>query len=764
MLRCPKCSRIYQTGSQRFCTHDGGRLLSISELNANHQAPEINFNNSQNHSDSNWQPRRPTGRLVLPPQIQIAQNGFGASSVGTTERAEINVETQNNNGIVETEILEESFELKKSISVTERRPTGRLVLPNEIPDSFAPTGDRSVRPSGRLPFTAQNVAVFIGQNIKGRYTVDKILKQNAESVVYLAHDRLGEHRQVSVKIWFEGFEPETAAAQRFYEERGALSHLIHPNIARVLDSGELTEGKPFIIGEYPEGLTLREAMQISGKFSKTRASRVVRQIAQALSEAHNSRVLHRNLKPENIVSNTTEGNEQIKVLNFGVLGDENEEAPEMLAYAAPERLIGQLAHVEGDIFSLGVIAFEILTGQKPFLGETIDDVLDAQEFGLAVKPSNLRKDLSDSVDRVLTRALAFNRGDRFHHAREFGEALSDALNETETVAPAAISETGGSVQKGAVTISESEPQSENAAASIAVSEAGNGNSAATTATVRVVQAQPAQKKKTNWIPVALGLLGLLLVIGAFAFSDQLFTRKNSPANQPQPTEQKIEQPVMVPAPQSIQPEAPQTENNAAPTASKNSVPENFVLFESSKADYSGKLEKNYVPFSLFYPREWQFSKNHGKAAAANFLDISNRLPNKLPLEQLIVNWYESGGTFERDRKIFPNLTKKLITAYAKAIPEFAKISEGETKFKGRDVYEVKFTGKSVDERGEPIQIWGRTIFIPVEKNNAKSGLALTMVATSLAPNLTGVDDVGEKGELARILPTFEISSKRAKLD
>lgn len=757
MLRCPKCSRIYQSGANRFCTYDGGRLISAAETSRNQEnaLSAADFDVSQNDSPSSeWQPRRQTGRLVLPAQIQLSPNDFVPARFAGSEAPAVKPETTDGFRPANVSVP----------PILDKRPTGRLVLPADIPNSFAPTGDRSIRPTGRLPITAQSTNLLVGQNVKGRYTVDKLLLQDALTVTYLGHDRLGEYRQVLIKIWLDNFPPEAEETRRFYEERGALSHLNHPNIARILDAGDLTEGKPFVITEYPEGLTLREALQISGQFPTGRAARIVRQIAQALTEAHNNRLTHRNLKPENVVLKNDGTIEQVKVLNFGVAGDESDKT-KSLAYTAPENLIGQFSHIEGDIFALGVVAYEMLTGRKPFAGATEDELLDAEELGLSVKPSNLRLDLSPAVDVVVERALAFNRAERFHHAREFGESLFNALTESavykSTAQPVAIKpET-----VAAKTANESAFAETNAADATAVDQISHAEipiaKKVELPKTELAKTVPGKEKttsnKSKWLVAAA------CVIAAIALAAAFLSNVNSPKpsnSQPYTFQQPTQEPkTTLSGEASIQQSAPTTENQTQDLQPQSAaIPPDFTEFENSKANLDGKLAENYLPFSLAYPQNWERNPNAGKPGAANFLDVSNRLASGLPLEQLVVSWYESKGNFEADRPAFPNLVSKLTAAYAKEIPDFRKLAENETKLNERPAYEVKFAGESKDDRGKTVKIFGRTLFVPSETNDAKSGLMLTMLATDLSPSISDAADVGEKGELKDVLHSFKFGS------
>ena len=138
------------------------------------------------------------------------------------------------------------------------------------------------------------------------------------------------------------------------------------------------------------------------------------------------------------------------------------------------------------------------------------------------------------------------------------------------------------------------------------------------------------------------------------------------------------------------------------------------------------------------------------------MDISKNAPNGLPIEQMLFSYYDSKGTFKDDRESFPALVKETNEYLKKIVPNYQLVSQGEkTVNNGWRAYEVMFQGETKTTGGEKVQIWGKRLWIPAARVGMKNGYFITMLATSLSPNVKNVDDVGVKGELADILETFE---------
>lgn len=242
----------------------------------------------------------------------------------------------------------------------------------------------------------------------------------------MAEDKIVPNKKVVVRILMEENETDDFSSKIFAEERVSLSLVDHPNIARILDSGEMFEDKPFIISEFADGESVSQMLEKTGQFNALRTALIIRQAADALSEAHRNGVLHRNLKPENIILTVSDsGNEQVKLINFGIFKDDL--SKENAVYKSPEQIEGKPANFASDIYSLAVIAYQMLTKRLPFNTSSVKDLLKAQREGMNLSPTNLRLDLPESVDRILEKALNFNPSERFPKTHDFGDSFSNSL-------------------------------------------------------------------------------------------------------------------------------------------------------------------------------------------------------------------------------------------------------------------------------------------------------------------------------------------------
>ncbi len=277
---------------------------------------------------------------------------------------------------------------------------------------------------------------LVGEVLNGRYVIQQELKRGGMGVVYLARDQQLHSRPVVVKVLLEDAYQSEYVLQKFRQEVEALSRIDHPGIVGIIDAGELADGKPFIVMQYVEGITLRSAITPEG-MSLERVGEVFRQIGRALSAAHSRGIFHRDLKPDNIMlQDLGQGEDLVKVIDFGIAKVKDSViapstslnlSPGTVAYMAPEQLNGRAITAATDIFALGTIAYELVTGRKPFNPETGFELLQMQQAGVRIKPSDLRPSLAPEAERVILRALAFNPGDRYPGPREFGDALSRAL-------------------------------------------------------------------------------------------------------------------------------------------------------------------------------------------------------------------------------------------------------------------------------------------------------------------------------------------------
>jgi hypothetical protein len=275
----------------------------------------------------------------------------------------------------------------------------------------------------------------VGQKWKNRYIIERELGRGGIGVVYLARDEQLHSRPVVIKALLErSLEQGEWYTRKFREECEALSRLDHPGVVGVFDSGETEDGKPFLVMQYVDGITLRAAMR--ERMPLERVARIVRGVGQALTAAHERGICHRDLKPENIMlQDLGGGDEQVKIIDFGIATVRESQAggaaeatrvAGSTPYMAPEQLLGKPCP-ESDTFALGVIAYELLTGQRPFQAKSPTEMFLVQREGVKAKPSELRRDVSAAAEESILKALALNPATRYPRARDFGEELGRAL-------------------------------------------------------------------------------------------------------------------------------------------------------------------------------------------------------------------------------------------------------------------------------------------------------------------------------------------------
>jgi hypothetical protein len=265
-------------------------------------------------------------------------------------------------------------------------------------------------------------------------------------------------------------------------------------------------------------------------------------------------------------------------------------------------------------------------------------------------------------------------------------------------------------------------------------------------------APPAQKSK---LPMILGILLVLLVLGVGAVAAIFFL-----VIKPRLNAQQSEPPVATRRNENVNQNANTSvvnnnTNTSTPPAETEFVPPpNTTKFSNSKENLDGKLAEHYLDFSFYYPSAWEVDPKAGVPGASNFAKVERRLPPDFTQENFAVGWYTSKGTFEADEPTFPQLVGLLGASLANGFPEYRKVSEGPTKINSLDGYEFRFVSVSRGTEKGDIQLWGRVVFLPTGVSGNQTGATLIMLATSLAPELSGVKDVGSKGEIPVILDSF----------
>ncbi len=404
MLYCPKCQTKYEEGTQRFCSADKTRLFAIPS--SNNPARKTNGVFSSILS-STLDFENETADLDIKPR------SFEQLKDQIRQKTQTPYIPQTRGDFVENE-RQKPAEEKHAASPP------RFIKPSEIPSGTAEIGNRQTNPVGRLAVTAENPNVLLGHTIKGRYLVIGRLRQDAGSILFLTKDKLSNDKKAFVRILLGEDDEDDVTNKLYAEERVSLSHINHPNILRVIDSGELPEGKPFIVTSYAEGKTLADLLVGREQFNALRAARIIHQAAAALGETHQNDILHRRLSPEDIILTVSdEGAEQVKLTNFGIF--EREIPEQNLAYTAPERLEGRASHIAADIYSLAVIAYQMLTGRLPHNGNSRRELLRSVRQGWRLPPSNMRLDVPPLVDEILEKAMSPDASQRYRKARDFGD-------------------------------------------------------------------------------------------------------------------------------------------------------------------------------------------------------------------------------------------------------------------------------------------------------------------------------------------------------
>ncbi len=287
---------------------------------------------------------------------------------------------------------------------------------------------------------------LVGTTLAGRYLIESKLGQGGVGAVYLARDYKLHDKRVVVKVLLDKSLKDPLVQIKFQQEKEALARLDHPGIVVITDSGEMPDGQPYLVMQYVEGMSLREAIKAEPEGMEVQhAAEVIKQMGAALSAVHEKRIYHRDLKPENIMlQRLVRGGEQVKILDFGVAKVKDSlVAPSLITggatlgtvlYMSPEQLQGLKVDSASDVYSFGVIAYEMLTGRRPFNPETIGHLVEMHRHGVRARPTDLRPRLSGDAERAILKALAFESQARYQNAGDFGDDLSRALaGEAETI-------------------------------------------------------------------------------------------------------------------------------------------------------------------------------------------------------------------------------------------------------------------------------------------------------------------------------------------
>ncbi|CAN5218283.1 hypothetical protein BH20ACI1_BH20ACI1_27710 [soil metagenome] len=272
---------------------------------------------------------------------------------------------------------------------------------------------------------------FIGQNLADKYQIDEVLRDSGLGKIYRATHLLMD-KHVTVKILPPALAIDESIVKQFSAEARTVSHISHPNILNVTDFGSDRNGAVYIVMEDADGETLEQIIERDGKFPVDRAVKITYQIAAALSAAHINGVIHHHLNSRNVLlTHTAHEPDIVKVLDFGSdsvyeNGSFDEETDMRdLKYLSPEQNSSvSEADERSDVYSLGVILYEMLAGEVPYRAENPTDLMMKQAENPPAPLSAYREDLPAYIEPILIKALAKNPDMRYQTADEFARDLS----------------------------------------------------------------------------------------------------------------------------------------------------------------------------------------------------------------------------------------------------------------------------------------------------------------------------------------------------
>ncbi len=297
------------------------------------------------------------------------------------------------------------------------------------------------RDGTRLVVPTPTTAELVGQTLDDRYEIQRKLGEGGMGLVYLASDKTTSE-VVAIKVLTRGLGRDPKAMVRLRREAAYGMRLAHPNICHIIRLGETADGATYMVMPYVEGEVLVERTNRLGQIPLDEAAKLVSDIAAGLNAAHENGIVHRDLKPENIIVRTDASGVHAVVMDFGLAkahtaGKELEKltatgivlgTPEFMS---PEQLRGKALDRRSDVYALGLVAYEMLTGKLPFEGRTQQAMMIAR---LKQDPTPLYEARPDlrlprQLDIVLEKAMRREPNDRYQTAVDFAKAFAAAAQE-----------------------------------------------------------------------------------------------------------------------------------------------------------------------------------------------------------------------------------------------------------------------------------------------------------------------------------------------
>ncbi len=272
--------------------------------------------------------------------------------------------------------------------------------------------------------------MLIGKRISGRYKIIKMIGGGGMANVFLARDMILD-RDVAIKILRLDFADEDEFIRRFQREAQSATSLAHSNIVNIFDVGE-EENIYYIVMEYVDGLTLKQYIQNNYPIPTEKVLDIMKQLTSALSHAHYNHIIHRDIKPQNILIDH-DGN--VKITDFGIAMALSSTAITQtnavlgsVHYLSPEQARGGIATKKSDIYSLGIVMFELLTGRLPFSGESAISIALKHLQSETPPPTRWNPDIPQSVENIVLKATAKDPFLRYKNVEEMEKDLDTALD------------------------------------------------------------------------------------------------------------------------------------------------------------------------------------------------------------------------------------------------------------------------------------------------------------------------------------------------
>ena len=297
---------------------------------------------------------------------------------------------------------------------------------------------------------------LLGSIVAERYHILKKLGEGGMGTVYLAeHVKMG--RKAALKVMNPGMNSDPDAIARFNREAANASRLNHPNVCGIYDFGETPDGLIYLAMEFIEGESLTSLIEKNGHPAAPRAASIIHQAADALALAHDYGIVHRDLKPDNImIAKGRDGSDLVKVVDFGIAKASSSDAQKVTKtglvvgtpeYMSPEQLAGDKLDGRSDIYSLGLVAFNCLTGVLPFPSNSAQEAMIMRLTDQPKTLAEMKPEIAwpEELQAVMDKVLARDANERYQKSSEFGRDIAKAVENM----PAAVAAAAGTMVMGA---------------------------------------------------------------------------------------------------------------------------------------------------------------------------------------------------------------------------------------------------------------------------------------------------------------------------